>query len=137
MRSQAWTTHANAAKAAIESLTNTLAVEWGCFGIRIVALAPGPVANTEAMNRLTPFADDVEKQNRAFDNLLPLANGLGQIEDMANAALFLVSPAARIITGTTLVVDGGSRWPMPSIPRELVREIQKQHQASRQPKAKL
>jgi peroxisomal 2,4-dienoyl-CoA reductase len=46
--------HASAAKAAVDSLTRSLALEWGQFGIRVTGIAPGPIADTEGMKRLAP-----------------------------------------------------------------------------------
>ena len=54
--------HASAAKSAIDSLTRTLALEWGCDGIRVNGIAPGPIANTPGTTKLAPgfTKDDVE-----------------------------------------------------------------------------
>lgn len=94
--------HAGAAKAGIAKLTQDLALEWGRSKVRVNALAPGPIAGTEGMRRLAP-TDDASRQ---FEGALPLGRW-GTIDEIADAALFLVSPAAAFITGTTLVVDGG------------------------------
>ena len=92
--------HASAAKAAIDSLTITLSNELA--PIRVVAIAPGPIEGTEGLSRLLPkeFKDQKLK-------MIPLQR-FGTVEDIANAAVFLCSPAASYITGTILVVDGGS-----------------------------
>jgi 2,4-dienoyl-CoA reductase [(3E)-enoyl-CoA-producing], peroxisomal len=93
--------HASAAKAGVDTLTRTLAAEWGGYNIRVNGIAPGPTENTEGVRRLsTP---------ESLANILkqcPLRR-LATIEDIANAALFLSSAAASFITGVTLVVDGG------------------------------
>src|SRR5580704_13490884 len=93
--------HASAAKAGVDTLTRTLAAEWGRYGIRVNGIAPGPTENTEGVRRLsTPESlANVLKQ-------CPLGR-MATIEDIANAALFLSSAAASFITGVTLVVDGG------------------------------
>jgi NAD(P)-dependent dehydrogenase (short-subunit alcohol dehydrogenase family) len=94
--------HAGAAKAGIEKLTRDLALEWARFGIRVVAIAPGPIADTEGMKRLAPpGVEDVLK------NRVPLRRA-GTIEEICEAVTFLVSPAAAYVTGTTLLVDGGT-----------------------------
>jgi peroxisomal 2,4-dienoyl-CoA reductase len=93
--------HAAAAKAGVDSLTRTLAVEWGPFGIRVNGLAPGPVDGTEGVRRLTTAAS----YRRVLDQC-PLGR-LATIDEVAQAALFLCSGAASFITGTTLVIDGG------------------------------
>jgi len=94
--------HAGAAKAGIEKLTRDLALEWGRFGIRVNAVAPGPIEGTEGMTRLAPgdVPDMLKKR-------VPMAR-YGTIEEIAEAALYLVSPAAAYITGATLLVDGGT-----------------------------
>ena len=93
--------HASAAKAGVDTLTRTLAAEWGGYNIRVNGIAPGPTENTEGVRRLaTPETlANVLKQ-------CPLGR-MATIEDIANAALFLSSAAASFITGVTLVVDGG------------------------------
>jgi peroxisomal 2,4-dienoyl-CoA reductase len=93
--------HAAAAKAGIDALTRTLAVEWGPSGVRVNGLAPGPVDGTEGVTRL------VGPAARTFiEEQCPLGR-LATIDDVSAAATFLCSDAARFITGVTLVVDGG------------------------------
>ena len=93
--------HAAAAKAGIDSLTRTLACEWGPYGIRVNGIAPGPIEGTEGVRRLT---NDQSREQAIRGN--PLGR-LGTVDDVANAALFLCSDAAAFINGVTLVVDGG------------------------------
>jgi peroxisomal 2,4-dienoyl-CoA reductase len=93
--------HAAAAKAGVDSLTRTLAVEWGPSKIRVNGLAPGPVEGTEGASRLTTDAS-----RRALQELCPLGR-MATIDEVATAALFLCSDAAAFITGVTLVIDGG------------------------------
>jgi peroxisomal 2,4-dienoyl-CoA reductase len=95
--------HVSAAKAGIDALTRNLALEWGPQGIRVNAIAPGPIGDTEGMRRLAP-GEIGEKMAQA----VPLKR-LGRIDEIADAAMFLASDAAAYITGTILVVDGG-RW---------------------------
>lgn len=95
-------THASAAKAAVDSLTRSLALEWGSLNIRVNAIAPGPIADTEGMARLAP-PDMKEKLEKA----VPLGR-FGTVEDIANAALFLASDAASYVNGEVFVVDGGA-----------------------------
>lgn len=97
--------HASAAKAAVDSLTKSLALEWGSMGIRINAIAPGPIEDTEGMARLAP-ADMKEKLEKS----IPLRRW-GTIDDIANAALFLASDAASYVHGEVFVVDGGAWLP--------------------------
>ena len=94
--------HVSAAKAGVDMLTKSLALEWGREGIRVNSLVPGPIADTEGFNRLAP--SDALQQRVAHS--VPLLRN-GQCEDVANAALFIASPLASYITGTILPVDGG------------------------------
>ena len=97
--------HAAAAKAGILSLTRTLAVEWGPDGIRVNAIAPGLIADTEGAARL------VEQQGRLEQARAGIPLGrLGQTQDIANMAVFLASPAADHVSGAEFVVDGGQAW---------------------------
>lgn len=94
--------HAGAAKAGIEKLTRDLALEWARMGIRVNAVAPGPIEGTEGMSRLTP--GDSEKQ---LKGRVPLGR-YGTIDEICEAVTFLVSPAGAYVTGATLLVDGGT-----------------------------
>lgn len=98
-------THASAAKAAVDAITRTLAVEWGPVGIRVNGIAPGPIDGTEGMDRLAP-GEWKEKAKAA----VPLKR-FGTIEDIAMCAVFLASDAASYIHGETVVVDGGAWLP--------------------------
>jgi peroxisomal 2,4-dienoyl-CoA reductase len=93
--------HAAAAKAGIDSLTRTLAVEWGPHRIRVNGLAPGPVEGTEGVARLTTPAS-----RKMIEEHCPLGR-MASIDEVATAAVFLCSDAASMITGVTLVLDGG------------------------------
>ena len=93
--------HAGAAKAGIEKLTRDLALEWGRFGVRVNAVAPGPIEGTEGMKRLAP--PDAEDKLKAR---VPMQR-YGTIDEIAEAVLYLVSPAATYVTGATLLIDGG------------------------------
>jgi peroxisomal 2,4-dienoyl-CoA reductase len=95
--------HVSAAKAGVDALTRTLAVEWGPYGIRVNGIAPGPIEGTEGVRRLL----EGDKKERAV-RLNPLRR-LGRVDDVAAAAIFLCSEAAAFVTGVTLVVDGG-QW---------------------------
>lgn len=97
--------HAGAAKAGIDNLMRNLALEWGPYGIRSNSIVPGPIAGTEGMRRLAP-GDIGEKLRR----VIPLQR-FGEVEEIGNAAVFLASPLAAFVTGTTLVVDGGQNLP--------------------------
>lgn len=93
--------HASAAKAGIESLVRTLALEWGPAGIRVNSLCPGPISDTEGVSRLISDAQEQRVVSR-----IP-ARRYGRREEVANAAIFLLSSAASYVTGTTMMCDGG------------------------------
>jgi 2,4-dienoyl-CoA reductase [(3E)-enoyl-CoA-producing], peroxisomal len=93
--------HVSAAKAGVDALTRNLAVEWGRHGIRVNAIAPGPIEDTEGMKRLVP-----EPIKQKLRQRVPLGR-FGMIADIENAAVFLCSDAASYINGAVLVVDGG------------------------------
>ena len=93
--------HVSAAKAGVDALTTNLAVEWGHYGIRVNAIAPGPIGDTEGMKRLVP-----EPIKEKLKKRIPLGR-FGLIEDIENAAVFLCSDAASYINGAVIVVDGG------------------------------
>lgn len=93
--------HVSAAKAGVDALTRNLAVEWGRYGIRVNAIAPGPIGDTEGMKRLVP-----EPIKEKLKQRIPLGR-FGMISDIENAAVFLCSDAASYISGAVLVVDGG------------------------------
>jgi peroxisomal 2,4-dienoyl-CoA reductase len=95
--------HAAAAKAAVDSLTRSLALEWGSLGIRVNGIAPGPIADTEGMRRLAP-AEEITKK---LEQGIPLRR-FGRIDEIAQVAVFLASEASSLVHGTTLVVDGGA-----------------------------
>ena len=93
--------HVSAAKAGVDALTRNLAVEWGRHGIRVNAIAPGPIEDTEGMKRLVP--DPIKER---LKKNIPLGR-FGRIADIEKAAVFLCSDAASFISGAVLVVDGG------------------------------
>src|ERR1700728_1908330 len=92
--------HVAAAKAGGDSLTRTCAVEWGPYGIRVNAIAPGSIGGTEGLQR---FSDVVRGGDDAPTNPLGL---MGHGSDIAYLALFLCSPVARFISGQVIAVDG-------------------------------
>lgn len=95
--------HVSSAKAAVDALSRVIAVEEGPWGVRSNVIAPGPIAATEGMNRLS-----VSGTERPIESFSPLGRQ-GAVQDIANATVFLFSDAACMITGEALVVDGGFR----------------------------
>ncbi|MSW90235.1 MAG: SDR family oxidoreductase, partial [Actinobacteria bacterium] len=92
--------HVAAAKAGVDSLTRTCAVEWGPYGVRVNAVAPGSTGNTEGMAR---FSSVVRGGDSTPTN--PLAM-MGHGQDIANLVLFLCSASARFVSGQVIAVDG-------------------------------
>jgi NAD(P)-dependent dehydrogenase (short-subunit alcohol dehydrogenase family) len=90
-----------AAKAGVINLTRSLAIDWGQYKINVNCIAPG-VIDTPFMRRTNSVWSNLEKVTQH----IPLGR-IGETEDVANAALFLVSEEANYITGVTLPVDGG------------------------------
>jgi NAD(P)-dependent dehydrogenase (short-subunit alcohol dehydrogenase family) len=95
--------HACAAKAGINILTQTLAMEWGPAGVRVNAIAPGPIADTEGMARLAASPE----VTAALKARIPLRD-YGTKRDIADVAVFLSSDNAVYITGSIIDCDGGS-----------------------------
>jgi NAD(P)-dependent dehydrogenase (short-subunit alcohol dehydrogenase family) len=93
--------HYTASKAGIAGLVKTLAVEWGGLGIRVNAIAPGPV-DTPLLRR----AQSPEQIRDTMLSRIPMAR-LSTGRDQATAALFLLSEAAAYVNGVLLPVDGG------------------------------
>jgi NAD(P)-dependent dehydrogenase (short-subunit alcohol dehydrogenase family) len=89
-------------KAGVEALTRSLAVEWGNRGIRINAIAPGPIPTQGAFSRVLPRP---ELEKLALDRN-PL-HRFGTVEELANLAAFLVSDGSGYINGEVVRMDGG------------------------------
>ncbi|WPB55892.1 SDR family oxidoreductase [Xylophilus sp. GOD-11R] len=96
--------HASAAKGGILSLSRTLAVEWGGDGIRVNTISPGPIGDTEGVQRMYIDAGkgDLEARKTALGRF-------GRKADIANAAVYLGSDLGSYVTGDNIIVDGG-RW---------------------------
>ena len=94
--------HVGAAKAGIDILSKTLAIEWASAGVRVNVISPGPIDDTEGMRRLAP----TEEFRRKAMASVPLGR-FGTRDEIADLALFLCSDAATYITGTVSVCDGG------------------------------
>ena len=99
----AGTVHSAAAKAGVMSMTQTLAVEWASHGIRVNAIAPGPIESAGAAKQLWASDEAVER----ITNMIPLRR-FGKPEEVADAVAYLVSAQAGFITGEILTVDGGA-----------------------------
>jgi len=94
--------HVSAAKAGVDMLTRSLAVEWGPEGVRVNTIIPGPIEGTEGVARLAP-TDEIRRE---WANANPMRR-LGTGRDVTDAAIFLASDASTWVNGTSLYVDGG------------------------------
>ncbi|KAK9133885.1 hypothetical protein Scep_013413 [Stephania cephalantha] len=111
--------HVSAAKAAVDSITRSLALEWGTdYDIRVNGVAPGPIEDTPGISKLSP-----EEAQSKMKEYMPLFK-LGEKWDIAMAALYLASNAGKYVNGTTMIVDGGLWLSHPRhIAKETVREV--------------
>ena len=91
------------AKAGVLAMTRSLAVEWAKYGIRTLAIAPGPFPTKGAWSRLAPPGLGIEKKMR---NRVPLKR-VGEHIELANLASYLVSDQAAYINGEVVTIDGG------------------------------
>ncbi|KAF9977323.1 hypothetical protein BGZ73_006364 [Actinomortierella ambigua] len=96
--------HASAAKAGVDALSRVWANEWGPLGIRSNVIAPGPIAGTVGMAKLSPDGESVR---------VPIGR-MGEVRDIEHATLYLASDAGAYVTGQILVVDGG-QWLQPGL----------------------
>jgi peroxisomal 2,4-dienoyl-CoA reductase len=101
----AWQAHTAAAKSGIISFTRTAAVEWAPLGVRVNAIAPGGIKDTEGLDRMDAALTRDAQASRYGTGL-----------DIANTVLFLASDAARFISGVNLHVDGASGVDLLKIP---------------------
>ena len=122
--SYAWTggpgfAHSAAAKAGVKSLTESLAVEWGPYGIQVNCLVPGLFPHEDMTTDIRSSLDRTSDKDRCQPALR-----VGERQELGWAATFLASPYGRFISGHTLVVDGANwlRRTMTSPPVATVRD---------------
>jgi NAD(P)-dependent dehydrogenase (short-subunit alcohol dehydrogenase family) len=99
------------AKAAVHAMTMSLAVEWGRYGIRLNALAPGPIPTDYAWEMLNPT--DKSSIGATQPDQIPLGRS-GTIDELANLTIFAFSDACDYLTGETIAMDGGQRLAGPN-----------------------
>ncbi|XP_034411513.1 peroxisomal trans-2-enoyl-CoA reductase isoform X3 [Cyclopterus lumpus] len=107
--------HTGAARAAVDNLTKSLAIEWAASGVRVNSVAPGTIFSKTAMENYKELGPDLFKMSVPFSP----AKRLGVPEEISSAVCFLLSPAASYISGDTLRVDAGqslyhSMWEIPN-----------------------
>ena len=88
-------------KAALNVMTKSLAVEWGRYGIRLNAIAPGPFPTEGASKRLRPGSSFEDETQR-----IPMRR-VGQMPELQNLAAFLMADGCDYLTGETIAIDGG------------------------------
>lgn len=94
--------HVCAAKAGVDMITRTLALEWAPEGIRINSVVPGYIADTEGARRLAPTEQALEAVRRSIPQ-----GRLGDSDDVAGVCLFLASDLAKYVNGQVISADGG------------------------------
>jgi NAD(P)-dependent dehydrogenase (short-subunit alcohol dehydrogenase family) len=99
------------AKAAVHAMTMSLAVEWGRYGIRVNALAPGPIPTEYAWEMLNPT--DRSSVGATQVDQIPFGRS-GTIDELANLTIFAFSDACDYLTGETIAMDGGQRLAGPN-----------------------
>lgn len=90
-------------KAAVNTMTQSLAVEWGRYGLRFNAIAPGPFPTKGAWARLSPDSG-TSSMERTTAN--PMGR-VGEMHELVNLAVLLMAPGAEYINGQTIAIDGG------------------------------
>jgi NAD(P)-dependent dehydrogenase (short-subunit alcohol dehydrogenase family) len=92
------------AKAGLNVMTQSLAVEWGNRGVRFNAIAPGPFPTEGAWSRLNPGGSTASEKK---DPTIPLGRN-GEMRELANLAVYLLDPGSAYVNGQTIAIDGGS-----------------------------
>lgn len=90
-------------KAAVNTMTQSLAVEWGRYGLRFNAIAPGPFPTEGMSKRLSPDTDMGSSMDRGVAN--PMGR-VGEMHELVNLAVFLMAPGAEYVNGQTIAIDG-------------------------------
>jgi NAD(P)-dependent dehydrogenase (short-subunit alcohol dehydrogenase family) len=117
------------AKTALHAMTMSLAVEWGRYGIRLNATAPGPFPTEGAWEKLNPLPD--VSSSATGSETIPLGR-YGQMEELQNLIVFLLSDACEFLTGQTIAIDGGQHLAGPATFADLGRLTDEQWRAARE-----
>lgn len=116
------------AKAAINAMTMSLAAEWGPYGIRLNATAPGPFPTEGAWEKLNPIPDT--KSSATDCDTVPMRR-FGQMPELTNLVAYLLSDASPYLTGQTIAIDGGQHLAGPGTFSDLSRLTPEQWKAAR------
>ncbi len=117
------------AKTALHAMTMSLAVEWGPYGIRLNATAPGPFPTQGAWEKLNPIPDSTSSAT-SFETV-PLRR-FGQMQELQNLIVFLLSDGCDYLTGQTIAIDGGQHLAGPGTFADLSALSEAQWQSARE-----
>jgi NAD(P)-dependent dehydrogenase (short-subunit alcohol dehydrogenase family) len=117
------------AKTALHAMTMSLAVEWGRYGIRLNATAPGPFPTESAWEKLSPIPGVSSSATRA--DTVPLGR-YGQMRELQNLIIFLLSDACEYLTGQTIAIDGGQHLAGPGTFADLTALTDEQWRSARE-----
>lgn len=117
------------AKTALHAMTMSLASEWGPYGIRLNATAPGPFPTPEAWEKLNPLPDTQSSATNC--DTIPLRR-FGDMPELTNLIAFLLSDGCDYLTGQTIAIDGGQHLAAPSTFADLTNMTDAQWQAARE-----
>jgi NAD(P)-dependent dehydrogenase (short-subunit alcohol dehydrogenase family) len=116
------------AKTALHAMTMSLAAEWGPYGIRLNATAPGPFPTPEAWEKLNPLPDTESSVTTC--STIPMRR-FGEMPELTNLVTFLLSDGCDFLTGQTIAIDGGQHLAAPSTFADLSNLTPEQWQAAR------
>lgn len=116
------------AKTALHAMTMSLAAEWGPYGIRLNATAPGPFPTPEAWEKLNPLPDTQSSATNC--DTIPMRR-FGDMPELTNLITFLISDGCDFLTGQTIAVDGAQHLAAPSTFADLTNLTDEQWQAAR------
>jgi NAD(P)-dependent dehydrogenase (short-subunit alcohol dehydrogenase family) len=117
------------AKTALHAMTMSLAVEWGPYGIRLNATAPGPFPTSGAWEKLNPIAGSRSSATGA--DTVPLRR-FGLMQELQNLMVFLLSDGCDYLTGQTIAIDGGQHLAGPGTFADLSAMSEAQWQSARE-----
>jgi NAD(P)-dependent dehydrogenase (short-subunit alcohol dehydrogenase family) len=117
------------AKSALHAMTMSLAVEWGRYGIRLNATAPGPFPTESAWEKLNPIPD--AQSSATSSETVPMRR-YGEMRELQNLIIFLLSDGCDYLTGQTIAIDGGQHLAGPGTFADLTSLTDEQWRAARE-----